>query len=148
MPRLLDSFEDLQEIHNIIVFQTGHSVENIANKIKYSRAHLQKILTGREAGKGKIEVLDKLKIAYQEEITQFVRKYSTVANSELPDPAPQKQEEQILEVVRELALSVNRIEQKIDRVFPGETGSFFDAVRKAIGSRGSGSKRGKSGRQK
>lgn len=148
MPDLLDNFEDLQEIHNIIVFQTGHSVENIAKEINYSRAHLQKILTGKEAGKGKNEVLDKLKRAYRAQITQFVRKYSTILNSGQQDHDPGTNEGQILEVIRELALSVNRIENKIDRVFPGETGSFFDVVRKAIESKDTESKRGKSDRPK
>lgn len=71
-----------------------------------------------------------------------------IINSTRRDLAPVLPEGQILEAIRELALSVNRIENKIEQVFPGETGSFFDVVRKAIGSKDTDSKKGRSGRQK
>ena len=125
------------------MFQTGHSVENIATRIKYSRAHLQKILTGKEKGKGKDDVLGKLKGAYQEEITQFVQKYSKFPNSEKQDRRPSQVPLLTEAVIEELFLTVKNIEKRINQVFPEGTGSLFDEVQRLISDKGSGSKKGK-----
>jgi predicted transcriptional regulator YheO len=82
---LLDKFQDILEVYRIIVFQTGHTSDQVADKIIMSRPHLSKLLNTIESGevtpKVKAGLLNKLKWAYEKEITQFIQKYSTPAES-------------------------------------------------------------------
>lgn len=72
---------------------------------------------------------------------------STDTNSKQPGPAPELPVTKIFEAIQELALSVYRIENKIEKVFPGETDSLFDVVHKAIQNKDTGTKKGRSDKQ-
>jgi hypothetical protein len=82
---LLDNFQNLEEIHKIIVFETGFSVEEIAKRIGYSRPHLALILGGKGSEKVRNELLAILKREFEKEILQFVRRYGKIKTP--ADPA-------------------------------------------------------------
>lgn len=76
---MLEEFQDLDEIRRIIVFETGASVEKMAEQIKYSRPHLALILTKGGSEDVVSEVRGKLIAAYKDKIIQFVSRYSNFA---------------------------------------------------------------------
>ena len=75
---MLENFQDIKEIHKIIVFETGHSVNEIADRLDYSRPHLAILLKGRGSDEVILGVINRLKGAYKKEILQFVSKYTPV----------------------------------------------------------------------
>lgn len=75
---LLENIQDIKELHNIIVFQTGHSVEKIASNIAYSRPHLAVILKNGGSDEVESEVRKRLRDKYKSEIEQFVSRWSQV----------------------------------------------------------------------
>lgn len=81
---MLENFQDISELHKIIVFQTGDKVGKIAKRVEYSREHLTGLLKGRGPEKVIRELREKLATSYQKEILQFVGKYSKV-NSTAPE---------------------------------------------------------------
>jgi hypothetical protein len=118
---LLDNFQDLDEIHKIIVFQTGYGVKKIALDLDYSRPHLQELLSGKGSDRVTADLIERLKSYYKDEIIQFVRKYksrvsSDPANSNPSDRPPPSEWLQLLSKQEELLVIVKRIEENTSGV--------------------------------
>jgi len=104
------------EIHKIIVFETGDSVNDIADKLEYSRPHLSILLKGKGSDEVISAVMDMLKLAYKKEILQFVSKYT---------PVLQKQSDYEISVVMKKS-QLDRIKISLD-----ELDSAFSHARRA-----------------
>lgn len=78
---MLDNFQDIAELHKIIVFQTGKTIEEIASDLDYSREHFSKLLNAELSEKVKSGLLGKIKAKYANEISLFVSRYSQVKPS-------------------------------------------------------------------
>jgi hypothetical protein len=130
-------------------------VFDILEKIKSGELNIKKLAaeTGISAGRiykwkdrdSKITLEDALLL---EEWSSKRLDNSIKTNSEMLDLSHERLPELTYEALTELAASVKRIEQRIDRIFPGETDTLFDVVRQAIGNKDSGRGRDKSGRHK
>lgn len=79
---MLDIFQDIVELHKIIFFQTGESVEDMAKKLQYSRPHLTLLLKGKGSKAVTNELIEKMKVCYKKEVLQFVSKYGKVEATE------------------------------------------------------------------
>ncbi|MBX3253939.1 MAG: hypothetical protein KF862_07325 [Chitinophagaceae bacterium] len=74
MKQLLEKFENLGELLNIIQFQTGVSLEKVAVAIGYEGAYVR----AEKKKDDNKNLVDALKRVYGEEIEQFVRKYGKI----------------------------------------------------------------------
>lgn len=82
---MLDNFQDIEELHKIIFFQTGDSVLRMSEKLNYTRPHLALLLNKKGSKEVIQELVEKIKSVYRTEILQFVSKYGRIEVSNTED---------------------------------------------------------------